>query len=182
MILHWRDPSKVASGGGLYQVAPVGMFQPSDDAPANQANDFSLLRSITRELSEELLGTGEDYQSDLAPIDYEGWEFYTGLVDAQRAGTLQVHWLGLGMDPLTLVTDMLAVMVFDAGFFDATFSGLVSANEEGHILTGHDTAEGSVGIPFTAASIEHFTAAEPMQPAGAAVLRLAWQHRDALFR
>src|SRR5439155_4204690 len=26
MILHWRDPSRVASGGGLYQVIPVGVF------------------------------------------------------------------------------------------------------------------------------------------------------------
>jgi hypothetical protein len=97
MILHWRDPSKVASGGGLYQVAPVGVFQPSDDAPANQANDFTLLRSITRELSEELFGTGEDYHSDIAPIDYERWGLYTELVDAQRAATLRVYWLALGM-------------------------------------------------------------------------------------
>ena len=59
MILHWRDPARVASGGGLYQVAPVGVFQPSHDAEWNRANDFSLWRCIVRELAEELLGGGE---------------------------------------------------------------------------------------------------------------------------
>ena len=57
--------------GGLYQVAPVGMFQPSHDAAWNLSHDFSLWRSIVRELSEELLGAGEDYHSDAAPIDYQ---------------------------------------------------------------------------------------------------------------
>src|SRR6201996_8151540 len=32
MFLHWRDPASVAVNGGLYQVAPAGMFQPSDEA------------------------------------------------------------------------------------------------------------------------------------------------------
>jgi len=51
--------SQVASGGGQYQLAPAGMFQPSHSAPWNTANDFSLWRAITRELNEELLGGDE---------------------------------------------------------------------------------------------------------------------------
>ena len=31
-LLHWRDPAKVGHAGGLYQVIPVGMFQPSGEA------------------------------------------------------------------------------------------------------------------------------------------------------
>src|SRR5258708_717204 len=81
MILHWRDPARVASGGGMYQVAPVGMFQPSHDAEWNEANDFSLWRSIVRELSEELLGSGEDYQSDTEPINYPPWPLYATLTN-----------------------------------------------------------------------------------------------------
>jgi hypothetical protein len=41
---------------------------------------------------------------------------------------------------------------------------------------------GDVGLEFSAASVERFTATEAMQPAGAALLRLAWQHRDVLLR
>jgi hypothetical protein len=181
MILHWRDPARVATGGGLYQVAPVGMFQPSHDAAWNRANDFSLWRSIVRELSEELLGSGEDYHSDAAPIDYERWPLYAALADARRAGTLRVHWLGLGMDPLTQVVDMLTVAVFDPAVFDAVFAGLVTANAEGHLVTAEDATGTTLGIPFTAATVERFTTAEPMQSAGCALLRLTWTHRDTLL-
>jgi hypothetical protein len=181
MILHWRDPAQVASGGGMYQVAPVGVFQPSHDAEWNQANDFSLWRCIVRELSEELLGAGEDYRSDIAPIDYERWPLHAKLAAARRAGTLRVYWLGLGVDPLSLAADMLSVAVLDAGLFDATFAGLVGANEEGRIVTGDGAAGEAVGVPFKAPDIERFTTAEPMQPAGAALLRIAWEHRDTLL-
>jgi hypothetical protein len=180
MILHWRDAARVASGGGMYQVAPVGVFQPSHDAEWNQVNDFSLWRCFVRELAEELLGGGEDYHSDTAPIDYERWPLQAGLAGARRAGRLRVYWLGLGTDPLTLATDMLTVAVFDADLFDATFAGLVGANAEGHIV-GPDAAGAAVGVAFKAPKIERFTADEPMQPAGAALLRLAWEHRDVLL-
>jgi len=181
MILHWRDPARVASGGGLYQVAPVGVFQPSHDAEWNRANDFSLWRCFVRELAEELLGGGEDYHSDAAPIDYQAWPLHAGLAEARRAGRLRMFWLGLGADPLTLAADMLTVAVFDADLFDATFAGLVRANDEGRIVTGDGAAGAAAGVAFGAGNIERFAAREPMQPAGAALLRTAWQHRAALF-
>jgi hypothetical protein len=181
MILHWRDPARVASGGGMYQVAPVGVFQPSHDAQWNQANDFSLWRCIVRELSEELLGAGEDYRSDVAPIDYERWPLHAELAAARRAGRMRVYWVGLGVDPLTLAADLMSVAVLDADLFDATFAGLVRANDEGRIVTGDGAAGAAVGVAFKAANIDRFTSAEPMQPAGAALLRIAWQHRDTLL-
>ncbi|WP_052707691.1 hypothetical protein [Streptomyces rubellomurinus] len=180
-VLHWRDPAKVASGGGLFQVMPVGMFQASHDAPWNEANDFDLWRAIVRELSEELLGSSEDYGSDTHPIDYDAWPFHQALNAARAAGTLRVFWLGLGMDPLTLVTDMLTVAVFDAELFDATFARIVSTNDEGHRVQLEDGTGHAAGIPFTADQVERLTVREPMQPAGAALLQLAWQHRDVLL-
>jgi len=186
MLLHWRDPASVAVNGGLYQVAPAGMFQPSGQARGNLSNDLSLWRAIAREVSEELLGTSEDYGSDQAPIDYERWPFFAALSGARQAGTLRGYWLGAGADPLTLDVDLLTVLVFDAELFDAEFGGLVSANEEGHILTGGTgagaaAAPGEVGIEFSAANVDRFTSVEAMQPAGAAILRLAWRHRDVLL-
>jgi hypothetical protein len=180
-LLHWRDPAKVASGGGLYQVAPVGLFQPSSDATFNEANDFDLWRSIARELSEELLGASEDYGSDHRPIDYDHWPFHTTLAAARRDGALRVFWLGLGIDPLTLVADLLVVAVFDAERFDTIFPRLASTNAEGHLVRLHDGPGATTGVPFTAPTIERFTTAEPIQPAGAALLRLAWHHRDTLL-
>jgi len=180
-LLHWRDPAKVASGGGLYQVTPVGMFQPSDDAPFNETNDFDLWRSIVREFSEELLRTSEDYGSDRRPIDYDRWPFHVTLAEARRNATLRVSWLGLGIDPLTLVADLLVVAVFDAEPFDAVFPRLAATNAEGYLVRLDDQTGATTGVPFTEQTIERFTTSEPMQPAGAALLRLAWRHRDALL-
>ena len=58
-LLHWRDPAKVATAGGLYDVVPAGEFQPSSVALWDRRNDFDLWRNIVREYSEELLGMPE---------------------------------------------------------------------------------------------------------------------------
>jgi len=181
MFLHWRDPASVAVNGGLYQVAPAGMFQPSHEAPWNLANDLGLWEGIAREVSEELLGTGEDYGSESAPIDYPRWPFFAALTAARQAGTLRGYWLAVGADSLTLDIDMLTVLVFDASFFDRAFAGLVAANDEGHILSGPGAAGHEAGIEFSAANVHRFTSTEAMQDAGAALLRLAWQHRGVLL-
>ncbi len=177
-ILHWRDPAKVNHAGGVYQVLPTGIFQPVTDSPAAEQDDLSLWRCMIREFSEELLGGSEDYPTRGGRLDYQQWPLHQQLAAARQAGTLRVNCLGLGADPLTLATDLLTVAVFDAGVFDRVFRGLVRGNAEGRMFTDG----GSAWIPFTAASIDRFTSgAEPMQPAGAALLRLAWAHRQSLL-
>ena len=104
-----------------------------------------------------MIGTSEDYGSDRAPIDYDRWPFYAALTAARRAGTLHGYALGVGADLLTLDVDLMTVLVFDAPFFDDEFSGLVAANDEGHLITR----------PFTAETVEQFARTEAMQPAGA---------------
>lgn len=38
-----------------------------------------------------------------------------------------------------------------------------------------------VGVPFTAANVDRFAHDEPNRAAGAALLALAWRHREALL-
>ena len=176
-LLHWRDPAKVNHAGGLYQVMPAGIFQPVSAAPAARRHDLSLWRCMTREFSEELLGGSEEYPTRGGRLDYGKWPFHRDLTAAREAGTLRVSCLGLGVDPLTLATDILTVAVFEAGVFDRMFRGLVTENAEGRVVT----QDGSAAIPFTQAAVDRFTGgAEPLQTAGAALLRLAWQHRGVL--
>src|SRR6266536_1353199 len=180
-LLHWRDPAKVTHAGGLHQVMPVGIFQPADDNPASENNDLSLWRSMAREFSEELLGTTEDYRDLGSPLDYDRWPFYRELSAARGAEKLSVYCLGLGVDPLTLAVDIMAVAVFDSDIFDATFAGLVAANAEGLVIGGQGALD-APGVPFTGAVIRRFgDGSEPMQAAGAAVLQLAWRHRTSLL-
>lgn len=177
-LLHWRDPAKVTHAGGLYQVVPVGVFQPADDTPAAERSDLSLWRCMVREFSEELLGTAEDYADLGTPLDYDRWARYRRLSAARQAGRLRVSCLGLGVDPVTLATDILTVAVFDSDLFDAEFDGLVAVNAEGRLLGGR----GDAGLPFTGDVVARFAdGSEPVQAAGAAVLQLAWRHREYLL-
>lgn len=165
-VLHWRDPAKVAHAGGLYQVMPVGVFQPL--SLASERSDFHLWNCMVREFNEELLGGSEEYD-----VAFDQWDFATALGEARESGRLHVHVLGLGVDPLTLAVDLLTAAVFDADLFDETFRGLVGVNAEGRVVRD---------VPFEGDVIRPFLdGTEPMQPAGAAVLDLAWRHRDRLL-
>ena len=182
-LLHWRDPAKVTHAGGLYQVMPVGIFQPADDNPASVRSDLSLWRSMVREFSEELLGTAEDYRALGTPLDYGRWPFYRELAAAREAGKLSVACAGLGVDPLTFAADILTVAVFDSDVFDRVFAGLVAVNAEGRVIgPGAPAVPGVPGVPFTGEAIRRLAdGSESMQAAGAAVLQLAWQHRRSLL-
>jgi hypothetical protein len=170
--LHWRDPALVGHAGGLYQVIPVGIFQAADDGPASQAQDFDLWRGMTREFAEELLGMPEDYGPAGTAVDYGGWPFARQLTAARAGGSVRPWVLGLGVDPLTLATDLLTAVVIDAPVFDELFGAMVSSNAEGRVRPG---------LAFTAETVGRVTAREPIQAAGAALLRLAWRHRAVLL-
>jgi hypothetical protein len=170
-LLHWRDPARVGHAGGLYQVVPVGVFQPSGEAPWNRRHDFSLWRCMIREFAEELGGRSEDYGSDRAPVDYDSWPFARQLTDALSRGQVRVWCLGLGTDPLTYATDLLTVAVIDSDVFDAWFGVDLQRNAEGRILAARQ---------FAGDVIERTVTGEPVQAAGAALLRLAWRHRETL--
>ncbi|GGS62134.1 hypothetical protein GCM10010156_21160 [Planobispora rosea] len=170
-VLHWRDPARVAHGGGLYQVMPVGVFQPAEETPHAEAADFDLWKCTVREYAEEFLRRPEVYGD---AFDYETWPLYRELADARESGRLHSSVLGIGVDPLTFATDILAVTVIEADVFDAVFGDITASNEEGRVV-------GARGIPFDADTVSRYVHHEPMQAAGAAVLQLAWKHRHDLI-
>ena len=166
VVIHARDSTRVAHGGGLHQVMPVGMFQPSAAGEWNVANDFDLWRCIVREYSDEFLGADEHQGLDRA-LDYGGWPFYRSLADARRTGRVSAHFLGLGVDSLSLVTDLLVTVVFEADVFDDLFDGGVTANAEGDLVGQSANGSGIALVPVT----------EPLsslraQSAGAALLAM----------
>ncbi|MEJ7630728.1 MAG: helix-turn-helix transcriptional regulator [Nocardioidaceae bacterium] len=120
-LLHWRDPSRVATAGGMYDVVPAGEFQPSSVSLWDRRNDFDLWRNIVREYSEELLGTPEHDGSRSQPIDYDGWPQYQLLESGLADGSVSAHVLGLGLDALTLAATILTVVVLDDDAFCEAF-------------------------------------------------------------
>jgi transcriptional regulator with XRE-family HTH domain len=175
-LLHWRDPSKVAVGGGMHSVMPVGVFQPSTVDPWGQHLDFDLWRNLVREFSEEFLGMPEHDGSSGAKLDYDTWPLYRTLTSARDAGKLRAFCFGLGFDPLGLGIDILTAVVIDSELFDDVFGDLVRINAEGRVVHSAP-ATTVVGFPFTEESVHRFLRVEPMGPGGAACVAMAWQHR-----
>jgi len=170
--LHWRDPARVGHGGGMYQVIPVGIFQPSGEAPWNEANDFDLWRGMLREFAEELLGADEDHGSETAPIDYGRWPLAAAMTGALADGRIRAYCLGLGTDPLTFAIDLLTVVVIDAPLYDELFGELTESNAEGAVLKPR---------PFDEPTVAALVTRHPVQAAGAALLNLAVSHRRVLL-
>ena len=180
-LLHWRDPSKVATAAGIYDVIPAGEFQPSSIAPHDRANDFDLWKNIVREFSEELLGTPEHDGSRSAPIDYDGWPLYRALGQARAEGKAKVVCLGAGLDALTLAATIVTVVVIDADVFDDLFADVVHSNSEGMVIAGEKDQLGEHGIEFNERNVTRLLEYEPMASPGAACLALAWRSRMALL-
>jgi hypothetical protein len=170
--LHRRDGATVGHAGGMYQVLPVGIFQPAGDQPWNAENDFSMWRCIVRELAEELGGGAEDYETHRGPINYDAWPFADQLTRALDTAEVRAFCVGIGVDPLTFATDILTVVTLDAPLYDQLFGTVAASNWEGSILPA---------VPFTAETVERYASKEPTQAAGAGLLRLAWRHRRLLL-
>lgn len=178
-LLHRRNASNVAVAGGYYHVMPCGVFQPSTLMPWDQANDFDLWRNMMREYSEEFLGMPEADGSSSEPIDYRHTEPFRSLNEARVSGALRAYTFGIGLDPLTLAGEILTVVVIDEDIYDRVFADLVSANSEGMIVASSPTL--ADGIPFTERNVRRLLDEEPLAPAAAACLDLAWKHRAELI-
>jgi transcriptional regulator with XRE-family HTH domain len=179
MYLHRRDAKSVAAAGGMYHVAPAGVFQPAALAPAHQANDFSLWRNVQREFSEEFLGNAEDDGNSVDPIAYDTDEPFASFEQARRAGDFQVFACAMVLEPLTLWVELLTVAVIAAPVFDELFSGMVAINEEGAAIIT-ESGRPTVGIPFTSDARERLRS-EPLSPISRACIELAWKYRYELL-
>jgi transcriptional regulator with XRE-family HTH domain len=180
-VLHQRDAGQVAVAGGMYHVMPAGVFQPSSLSLAGLASDFDLWRNVQREYSEEFLGRLDHDGTAGTPIDYRAEEPFRSMDAARRSGRVRVWCLGAGLDPLTLWGEILTVAVFDDEVFDELFSNLVVANDEGMVVTLGTPGRPARGVPLVEERVAQLLGSEPMAPAAAACLALAWRHRETLL-
>jgi hypothetical protein len=181
-LLHWREPDKVATAGGLFDAIPAGEFQPSSLSPWDQRNDFDLWRNIVREYSEEFLGAAEHDGSSSEPIDYESWPLYRALNMARSERRLRAFCFGVGLDALTLAATIMTAVVIDDEVFDDVFRGIVRRNAEGRLaVVGPNQARAAEGLPFLGSTVNELVSRKPMASPGAACLDLAWRHRELLL-
>lgn len=174
--LHKRSGSKVSVARDVFHVAPAGEFQPSDISREALTRDFDLWRCIMREYAEELLGYEDARGQGGIHLDYEHTPPFSLLQEARRDGEVALHFLGLGLDPLTWKPEILVVAVFEADTFRRLFSAINALNEEGTLVLGEENR----GLPFDAAAVARYGVDSGTLAAGQAVLALAWRHRSQL--
>ena len=180
-FLHWRDPGRVATAGGLYDAIPAGEFQPSSVLAQPDGADFDLWRNIVRELNEELLGAPEFDGSAGQPLDYDRWPLYRALQRGRETGAVRAYCFGVGCDALTLAATIPSVLVIDDAVFDELFGDIAPHNAEGITVAALSDQQPATGIPFNEQNITRFLRNEPLAPPGAACLALAWKHRRLLL-
>jgi hypothetical protein len=180
-VLHQRDAERVAVAGGMYHIMPAGVFQPASMSPTAYSYDFDLWRNMMREYSEEFLGNLEHDGNASALIDYDGQEPFRSLNQARREGKLRVFFLGVGLDPLTLWGEILTVAVFDDDAFDEIFGMMVGQNHEGTVVSVANPSKPARNVPFTEERVDQLVEAEPLAPAAAGCLELAWRDRDSVL-
>ncbi|GAB2763821.1 hypothetical protein GCM10027174_45560 [Salinifilum aidingensis] len=173
--LHWRDPAKVTTAAGIYDVVPAGEFQPSSVALRDRRNDFDIWRNVVRSTPRNCSGRpsttppgpGRSTRALGSPPGL-GASSVGGSGHAAPAG-------GSRVDALSLAATLLAVVVID----DDVFGETVQYNDEGGVV-GLGDGRAADGVPFTVESVNRLLASEPLASSGAACPSLAWQHREHL--
>lgn len=171
VVLHQRDSTRVAGGGGMVHLLPAGIFQPSSVIPAAIAADFSIWRNVQREYAEELLGHDE-YDGSGKPIRYHELEPFATMDEALRDGRIRVFCLGVTFDALTLAGDILTVAIISPDTYDQLFAGAVETNAEGSVPAR--------AFPFEQNTLNWLSESKRLSPGAAAALHLAWTHRKLL--
>jgi len=132
----------------------------------SQQSDFK--RSRAHLLRHAERGQEPDLARSRSKSHYDAWPFAEHLTRALDTAQVRAFCVGIGVDPLTFATDILAVVTIDAPLYDELFDKVTASNVEGSILHA---------VPFTAEIVEQYASKEPTQAAGAGLLRLAWRHR-----
>lgn len=165
--LHERS-GKVAEAEGALHVVPAGTFQPDSYDGAFQSRDFSLSRTVWRELAEELLGMNE-----LGVARREGQNFLDDprlklLMSGLREGHAQLFYLGFGFDPLTTKPEILTCLLL--------------RDELAKRWSFTDNYEGRYFVAdFTPDVVSRYSRDRRMLPAGEACLYQALQLREPLM-
>lgn len=176
-FMHRRDAAQVAVAMNTVHVTPAGEFQPHNDVPAVWESDLDLWNNVMREYAEEFLGVPEVTGRGGPDLDYARDAPYGDFTAARRNGDVRVHFLGIGLDPLTWKPEICVVCVWEASAFDAIFATMVGHNEEGFLITGEN---GGKGMRFNAENVLGYAGDPTTLPTARACLKLAWRWREDL--
>ena len=178
-FLHDRSEAKrgLAEAQNMHHVVPSGTFGPDSYKDSYHERDFSLHRTVFRELAEELLGKKEVADYQIYGEDFMKDEKVALFVEGERKGHLKIFFLGLGLDPVNTKPDILLCIAADARRLGIkSYKSVFRKNWEG----------AHFAQPWSKERLLDWAEKPTVYPAGAACLKLAATRHfpalDSLFR
>jgi len=135
-----RGEAQLAEAQNTLHVVPAGTFQP-DGYKGGLERDFSMSRSIVRELAEELLGQKEVEEQTRMGRDFLNEPAVTPYRDALRDGGVKIFYLGTAFDPVTIKPEVMLVVVADAKALEVACCSQFERNWEGEPVVFDWTTE-----------------------------------------
>ncbi|MGE5565445.1 MAG: hypothetical protein ACM3YN_04705 [Parcubacteria group bacterium] len=171
-LMHDRKGGPTVEAGDVRHVVPAGTFQSIADGDEEHDRDFSISRTLARELFEEVFGMTEVEQQRGDLVDPMAEEPYASALKVFRDKRhTRIYFLGLGLDPVTTKPELLFVAI-------SSWRRLVEANG----LKLSPNGEGKVKmLALSKERLAQEAATSDMLAAGAACMSLAAEHYDALF-
>ena len=161
---------EVAVNRGACSVVPSGTFQPFATNLAHFDRDFNIRSTVLREFGEELLGKKEFQETSKRSFDFEKSAILRDFVELLDAQFAQIYFMGIGLDPVNCVPEVLTTLIFRASDLPVGTIAKFKSNFEGE-FTKHK---------LTAEALRHFAYKPNVHTASATCARLAAKHLDRL--
>ncbi|MGB9118534.1 hypothetical protein [Bradyrhizobium sp.] len=166
----YQRGNKVAVNPEAWSVVPSGTFQPFAANLAQHDQDFNIRSTVLRKLAEELLGKEQSQQTATKASDFEKSVLLRDFVSLLNSGFAQLYFLGVGLDPVCTVPEVLTTLIFRANDLPSGTMGKFKNNFEGRYHKG--VLEGG--------ALLHFAHRYNVHTASAACMRLTARHLDRL--
>jgi predicted nucleotidyltransferase len=167
--VHRRTSPQLLDSPGGWHVVPSGQFQPDTAEDTNHRRNFSIRRTVFRELAEELLGVQEVENAIRHRADFYLDPRVAPFVEGMARGAVRLYYMGLGFDPLTTKPGFYLALVIDAADMPIESCKFLD-NWEGEALA----------VPCD--ELEKWAMDPRMIPDGATCLKLALRHIGVLLQ
>lgn len=168
---HKRDEEGVAVNPGSSSVVPSGTFQPLSDNFGSYPEDFSINVTIMREFAEELLGLKDFTEAGMDAASIKDEAKLMPFLNQLNDGRATIHFLGIGIDPVTTVPEVMTAMVFREDLLTNQVVKNFRPNFEGKFGKATLSAE----------ALWTFSTLPEVHSASSACARLAFEHYDQLI-
>jgi len=168
----WHERSQeVAVNPGSRSVVPSGTFQPFSANLGSHPGDFNITSTVLREFAEELLGADDFNDAAKHPMSVRDCEQLRPFLSQLDEGRATIHFLGIGIDPVTTVPEVLTAMVFRGDLLMRSVLEDFTPNFEGTFGT----------TPLSVEALQYFARLPNVHSASAACASLVAKHYDYLL-